>query len=181
MGQEKGQKHETFRTFGPTYAKSLEFLTLSGGQAGLSTPRDRKRAPANARKTSKTQCFSLFGPEKNQKLQTFCVSPPKYAKSIEFLTFFSTWRGPREGEGNKMRYGARKGSKTRDFSHISAQMCEKPHVFDIFLTPYLMLFPSALRAMFFPLPPPPPTFLKNHLFFAKSLVFFYVFLSFPDR
>ena len=82
---------------------------------------------------SKTLCFfSLFGPAKNQKLTTFCASPPKCAKITEFLTFFRTWRGPREGEGNKMRYGARKGSKTRDFSHIWAEMCEKSRVFDTF-------------------------------------------------
>ena len=31
-----------------------------------------------------------------------------------------------------MRYGARKGSKTRDFSHIWAEMCEKSRVFDTF-------------------------------------------------
>ena len=85
-----------------------------------------------ARKRYKTMCFPLFGPEKDQKLKTFCASPPKCAKSIEFLTFFRTWRGPREGEGNKMRYGARKGSKTRDFSHIWAEMCEKSRVFDTF-------------------------------------------------
>ena len=30
-----------------------------------------------------------------------------------------------EGEGNKMRYGARKLSKTQAFSHIRAGMCEK--------------------------------------------------------
>ena len=32
----------------------------------------------------------------------------------------------------KMRYGARKGSKTRDFSYIWAEMCEKSRVFDTF-------------------------------------------------
>ena len=84
------------------------------------------------RKIYKTLCFPLFGPEKYQKLYTFCASPPKCVKIIEFLTFFRTWRGPREGEGNKMRYGARKGAKTLYFSHIWAEMCEKSRVFNTF-------------------------------------------------
>ena len=83
MGQEKGQKHETFRTFGPKCAKSLEFLTLSGGQAGLSTPRGRKRTPAGARQISKTQCFSLFvggGPQKS----SFYLGKRDFLKILSF-------------------------------------------------------------------------------------------------
>ena len=34
--------------------------------------------------------------------------------------------------GGLMRYGATKGSKTRDFSHIWADICEKSRVFDTF-------------------------------------------------
>ena len=66
--QEKGQKHETFHTSGPKCAKSLEFLTLSGGQAGLSTPRGRKRAPAGARKYQKLYAFHYFSVEERKKI-----------------------------------------------------------------------------------------------------------------
>ena len=82
MGQEKGQKHETFRTFGPKCAKSLEFLTLSGGQAGLGAPRVRKHAPAGTGKASKTRGFSLI-PATISKKQSF------YLGNIDFLKIWS--------------------------------------------------------------------------------------------
>ena len=68
MALEKSQKHKTFRTFGPKCANSLVFLTLSGGQAGLSTPRGRKRAPAGGRKIQKTRGFHYFSVEERKKV-----------------------------------------------------------------------------------------------------------------
>ena len=125
----KYQKHETFRTFGPKCAKSPEFLTLSGGQAGLSTPRGRKRAPASARKTSKTRCFSLFGPEKYKKLYAFHYLGQKKIKNsrlfahprqnvrkvLSFWHFFALGVARGRGRGTKWGMGQEKGQKHDTF------------------------------------------------------------------
>ena len=82
MAPEKQQKHETFPTFGPRCAKNIEFLTLSGEQAGLGAPRVRKHAPAGARKTAKTLDFSHITARKCQKHSSFLTFGPICAKSV---------------------------------------------------------------------------------------------------
>ena len=66
-------------------------------------------------------------------------------KSIEFLMCFWRWLARVFGPSECLVRPARqKMSKTRDFSHISAQMCEKSRVFDPFVAPYLIRPPGIL-------------------------------------
>ena len=82
---EKCQKHMTFHTFEPKLKKSLVFLTLYDGQAGMSTPRDCRDG---ARKRSKTRDFSHVWTDIDETSRVFDTLPIiKCQKHKTFHTF----------------------------------------------------------------------------------------------
>ena len=109
---ENMKKRETFHTFSANFSKSIVFLTCFW-------------PPSLAR--------LRVAPETYQKHETFREFGPRCEKSLVFLTLPGGQAGlgaPRVRKQSPA--GARKTSKTRDFSHIPARKCQKHYTFHTF-------------------------------------------------